>query len=422
MLKRPIAKFVSYNLLGNLGPLIFAAICIPTLTRELGPDRFGFLTLMWAIVGYFGIFDLGISRALVYHAAKASAPGNEEMLAPSVRAGVQVVSIVGFVGMAVLIAFSEPIAQYLVKSALSVTNEANRALVVIGLTIPVTTVGNALKGALEGLSRFKQAAIIKIVSGSAFFAVPAGLALVGILDLTVIAAVFFLVRAGTAVWCWILLSKEPLYRSSKHIKPTKVQRKELLSYGAWALVSSVISPLMVYGDRFVISGVSGAAAVGIYAILQETLGRSLFVSASFTGALQPGFTRNVAKNQREEYDKYEKILTLTMLFFYLVVWWAAQPMVEWWLAKDLQQYRVLFLIFAVALFFNSLAQLPYSFLLGKGRPDLPAKFHVAEFVIYMPLCMYATYQFGLNGAAAAWTFRVILDYGLQRWAIKGITH
>ena len=419
MSNRTIAKFASFNFIGNLVPLLFAALCIPILTRELGPDRFGFLTLIWALVGYFGIFDLGISKALVYHAARAAASADRTLLAPGVRAGIQVVSLVGFLGMVLLVASADLLAHYLIKTSGGIAAEAATALVIIGLTIPATTIGNALRGALEGLSRFKAAATIKVVTGSAFFAVPAALALFGIVDLRYIALIFFVIRVIAAAWCWMLLSAEPLYLSSKDTKATGIQRRELLSYGMWALVSSVISPLMVYGDRFVISGVFGAAVVGIYAILQETLGRSLFVAASFTGALQPGFTRDTV-SQKKDYLRYEKLLALGMVAFYFVTWILAQPVAEWWLGKSLEEYSLLFLIFVIALFFNSLAQLPYAFLLAKGRPDLPAKYHVAEFLLYMPLCIFATHTFGLNGAAAAWALRVIMDYGLLRWSTREI--
>ena len=35
-----------YNLVGNLVPILAAIICIPYLTRELGAERFGFVTIM----------------------------------------------------------------------------------------------------------------------------------------------------------------------------------------------------------------------------------------------------------------------------------------------------------------------------------------------------------------------------------------
>ncbi len=52
------------NLVGQGSPLLVALIAIPLLIKGLGTDRFGVLTLAWIVVGYFGLFDLGLGRAL----------------------------------------------------------------------------------------------------------------------------------------------------------------------------------------------------------------------------------------------------------------------------------------------------------------------------------------------------------------------
>ena len=55
-----IIKNTVYNLLGHVLPLGAAVICIPLIIDGLGIERFGILILVWLIVGYFGIFDLGM--------------------------------------------------------------------------------------------------------------------------------------------------------------------------------------------------------------------------------------------------------------------------------------------------------------------------------------------------------------------------
>ena len=58
---------------------------------------------------------------------------------------------------------------------------------------------------------------------------------------------------------------------------------------------------------------------------------------------------------------------------------------------------------------NSLAQVPYSFLQGLGRPDITAKFHLAELPFYIGLMWILVNNIGIAGAAIAWTLRVGLD-------------
>src|SRR5215467_11541070 len=59
-----LARNTLWNLGGNLAPLPVAFFCIPPLIKALGTDRFGVLTLIWALIGYTAVFDFGLGRAL----------------------------------------------------------------------------------------------------------------------------------------------------------------------------------------------------------------------------------------------------------------------------------------------------------------------------------------------------------------------
>src|SRR5690242_7126819 len=61
---RTLATNAVLNLVGTCLPALFAVICLPVLKHRLGTDRLGIISLAWVIIGYFGLFDLGLSRAL----------------------------------------------------------------------------------------------------------------------------------------------------------------------------------------------------------------------------------------------------------------------------------------------------------------------------------------------------------------------
>ena len=58
-----------YNLLGTGIPLLVGLISVPILLKSLGNQTFGLLTLIWTAIGYFGLFDFGIGRALTQQVA-----------------------------------------------------------------------------------------------------------------------------------------------------------------------------------------------------------------------------------------------------------------------------------------------------------------------------------------------------------------
>src|SRR5581483_8113346 len=78
--KRLLARNSMLNMVGQVGPLIVAVFAVPALVHALGVDRFGVLTLAWAAIGYFSLFDLGLGRALTQSASAAIGAGRLDEL------------------------------------------------------------------------------------------------------------------------------------------------------------------------------------------------------------------------------------------------------------------------------------------------------------------------------------------------------
>jgi O-antigen/teichoic acid export membrane protein len=67
---RSLVRNSAFNIIGLVVPVVLAVVAIPPLVRGFGPDRFGILTLAWAAIGYFSLFELGLSRALTQAVAQ----------------------------------------------------------------------------------------------------------------------------------------------------------------------------------------------------------------------------------------------------------------------------------------------------------------------------------------------------------------
>jgi len=64
---------------------------------------------------------------------------------------------------------------------------------------------------------------------------------------------------------------------------------------------------------------------------------------------------------------------------------------------------------SIGVLMNGLAFIPYGLVQAAKRPDLTAKFHIAEVPIYFLALFLLLPRFGVTGAAVAWSLRVALD-------------
>ena len=86
------------NLTGSALPLLAGAALIPYTLAALGNEAFGVLTLIWGLIGYFSLFDLGVGRALTFKLSQLSATDQQVDISATLRAGLLLTAGVGLLG------------------------------------------------------------------------------------------------------------------------------------------------------------------------------------------------------------------------------------------------------------------------------------------------------------------------------------
>ena len=139
-------KNISFNLIGASFPIIAAIFSIPLLIEEIGLEKFGSLTLIWALVGYFGLFDLGLGKSLTLRLVQigsASAFKKEK-------------SVVCWTALIVLslLATIVAISLLLVATTLNLSEDDYIAACYVSVGLIITMVANAFRGMLESIAKF----------------------------------------------------------------------------------------------------------------------------------------------------------------------------------------------------------------------------------------------------------------------------
>ena len=114
--RRSLAGNTLWNLFGNCFPVVVAVVCLPILKRGLGTERLGIISLAWVVIGYFSLFDLGLSRALTKLVAERIGQGRQPEIPSLVWTSLFLMTGLGLVGS--LLTFL--LAPYLVERLLKV--------------------------------------------------------------------------------------------------------------------------------------------------------------------------------------------------------------------------------------------------------------------------------------------------------------
>ena len=92
-----------WNLIGSGLPLLAAACLIPFSLDHLGNEAFGVLTLIWALIGYFSFFDMGVGRALTYELSKLRYTDDVDEISLTLKAGLLLTFLAGICGAMLMV-------------------------------------------------------------------------------------------------------------------------------------------------------------------------------------------------------------------------------------------------------------------------------------------------------------------------------
>ncbi|HMO67113.1 MAG TPA: oligosaccharide flippase family protein [Novosphingobium sp.] len=402
-----IGRNAAWNLGGQAIPALLALVTIPAYLHLLGAERYGVMALAWLLLGYFGVFDLGLGRAATQRISilrDADAPTRARALSSALAANLAI----GLAGAMVLLPAAHFAFAQVFRIDPALRAEALSAVVWIALALPVATTGGVLGGALMARERFATANAISVTTTALFQLLPLGVAiwrgpeLPGVLAAAVVARVLGLGLMWRAV-----------RREFGPIEPWRWERAEvraLLAFGGWVALTSLVAPLLTLTDRFLVGAVVGAAAVAIYSVPVDLTQRLGAVAAALGNALFPRLAlasgEEATRLVRAGIDALFVLLTPPVAAGLIL----ADPLFRLWLGDAIGgQAAPLARVMLVAAWFNAFAQMAFVRLQAQGRPDLVAKLLLAETPVYLLALWWALASHGLWGAALVFLARMVID-------------
>lgn len=422
--KLATSKKIYTNMIWNICsmglPMLIALICIPLFIKNLGIEKFGILTIIWSLIGYFGIFDMGMGKALTQKVSTCLGNNDTKSIPAFFWSAMSVTLCFGILGCALLLTTDFYILPMFLKTNKVLLLETQTAIKFIAVFFPFYLLNIGIKGIFDSFQKFRFTSSVTIIISICNFVLPL-FVFSHSKSLVWVIAPLILGRLITLFCYFVYLSKlVPGLFSNISVKISHI--KSLTSFGAWITVSNIVGPLMVYFDRFFIAGMLSASVIAYYTTPFELAFRFFVIPTAIFSVLFPFFTQAVTSDYQKAKKIYMKsfweIFALMLVITIFVVIFAKSGL-SLWISPDFaaNSYRITQILMIGVLLF-SITVPSFNFMQAIGRADVSAIIHLIELPIYLIILFIFIKCFGIIGAAISWTLRGAMDFILYSCWLK----
>lgn len=407
---RKLGQYLAFTLLGPGLPMVLALITIPQMIKILGTERFGLLTLIWVLLGYFSLFDFGLGRAASRLYSEKLGHGDTLSIKPIIFTSIISIFTLGLVGTLIL----SLLKNWLVTSALKVSpalqDEALNAFFWVSLSIPFVSLGGCLKGLLEARQKFHISGAVQALMGALIYIAPLAILLI-VDNLAAVVFVLFIARLLTSViYLFPVLGDLPATDkklfNKEHLLP-------LVKTGGWMTVTNIVGPVISYADRFLIAALLTVSFVAYYSTPFEVVTRITLIATAIGQVLFPAMASFYGRDQNRVQQLFGLgVQTIAVLgYSVLIILTCFTPeILSIWLNADFAEKSTMaFRILAFGTLMNMLAIVPFNYLQSHQRANWTALLHLIELGLYLPLLALLIRLYSIEGAAFAWSFRTTID-------------
>ena len=403
-----VVRNTAYNIASALVPIAVSLLTVPAYIHAIGEERYGVLALIAMLLGYFGVFDFGLSTATAQRIASNPAGDLDKRRRIFWTASV---TNLGFGLLGSLLAFPVALifADHAIKAPAALMPEIKSSIIWLVLALPIMLLTGVFRGALQGAGRFAEMNLVNVVLGTLTQLIPLAVAIWITPSLTVILPALYASRL--LVLGGFLAVVIARVTQGFHALFDRNEARALLSFGGWMTLSGLISPIIASLDRFLIGSVIGVRQVSHYSVPYQLSERAMFVPSALVQALFPRISgapdqASARALSRRGLYSVAAICAPPMVFGTLFMY----PFLSLWIDRDFAEHAALIgQVVLSGFWINALGFVCYNHLTAVGRPKLVALAHAIEIVPYCLILVGLMSGFGLVGAALAFVLRVAAD-------------
>lgn len=379
-------------------PALFPILVLALSARYLAAGDFGTYLIIMTILGYSGLLELGMSRALIKQFSSEYRDEREANI--TLASGFYAMLGLGLFGTVTLLIGSQ-VAEFF----FSLPSSVLLGIKISSFALPAILLTQVFHAYLEGSLRYGSILKIKLVSSI----LEASLLITTLLingDLYTLLVAFCIGKYVTLVLAYIYCSGLKLIERQLF---SKRKVGDMVKFGGWLTISSIVGPVMVYFDRFFVSGEFGLEVAEQYLAVSELAIKIAIIPTAIARVVFVLMARlSISENKTSTVGYKSVLVSVSPLLLSVVLF--AEPALNLMFDNRTTDLSVLaFRILCVGLFFNAIAQIPFAKLLASGRSKTTAKIHLYELLPYLALLYFSIEHYGIVGVSVVWALRCFVD-------------
>jgi len=401
---------IASNYLRFAVSMVVVFLMTPYIIGQLGMETFGLWSLVFAVIGIFGLMDFGFATAAVKTVAEASGSGDTAGRNRTLASLLMLYTLIGLLSLLLVMLLSAPAAGWFDLSA----GQHDLFLPVIwmlGLAVSLSFPASLFKAALSGAGRMHIVNAVELLmvlfnAGLVYVLLEGGHGITGLAAgtaLTMIATPLALIPLAYRMLPGFSLHWRLM--SLRNIRP-------LLSFSIYAFMANVAVLVALRLDPVVIKLFLPLSAVALYAVAAKISEYLFLLNKQFSNALMPLVSQ---LHGRGDTDAIRRIMTdgtrlllavavpgIGLLYYY------APELIQLWLGDEFAESALLLRILLLALVPVTL-QLNAANILGMtGQHRFLALGMLVSAALNLLLSAALIAFFGIQGAALGTLAAVLL--------------
>lgn len=401
--------------------LSYISICIntliqllytPFLIRMLGQSEYGLYSLIYSVIGYLTILDLGFGNAIIVYTAKYREKQEYEK-----EKKLHGMFFVIFCIIGVIAALGGLILYFNIDNLFSNTmtalelSKAKVMMLILSFNLLITFIFNIFSSIISAYEKFVFQKLLAILNNLLKPIIMIPLLFLGFKSIAlcvVVTIVNVIVMISNYIYC-----KNKLKVSIKFYGFDKKLFKTILGYSIWIFIGIIVDKVNWSVDQFVLGAVSGTIAVSIYSVASTLNQLFISLSTAISGVFLPKISKLIAKKSSTEVLTNE-FIKIGRLQYYIIFLMCSglvlfgKCFINIWAGEGFEQSYYVALLLIIPICFPLIQNLGLSIMQAMNKYKFKSISTIIMAVFNIIISIILSKKFGAIGAAVGTSISLIL--------------